>query len=138
MRITHFTKNTFSKHYLSIATFDKILQESGQNVKNLRMKEDDGIRPKRLTSLEKKVTLPKILFFDQPDDVSPSQRLKELNNSSPENKRSNTNNNSSSKNSSSRRKLGKAVNNINTSSSCRLIKEYLNHIHKSNNQFSLV
>ena len=62
MRLTHFTKNTFNNHYLSMATFDRILQKSGRNdVKVLSTRDEDRIiKPKHFTPMTKKVTLPKI------------------------------------------------------------------------------
>ena len=61
MRITHFTKNTFGNHYLSVATLDRILVESARKQTNkLEKQDDEGVKSKHFTPLEKKVTLPKI------------------------------------------------------------------------------
>ena len=63
MRITHFTKNTFGNHYLSVATLDRILLESARQKTNKLEKQDNGksvVKSKHFTPLEKKVTLPKI------------------------------------------------------------------------------
>lgn len=78
MRITHFSKNTFSKHYLSMATYERILLQSGRNEKNLLEKQDESIKSKHFTPLNKQVTLPKMTFFDQSEIVSPMQRLRDL------------------------------------------------------------
>ena len=62
MRITHFTKNTFGNHYLSVATLDRILLESARTIKNKLDKQEDSksVKSKHFTPVEKKVTLPKI------------------------------------------------------------------------------
>jgi len=61
-----------------MATYDKILLQSGRNEKNLLEHQGNQIKPKHFTPFNKKVILPKINFFDYPENMSPMRRLKEL------------------------------------------------------------